>query len=536
MAREIGSAYLTIIPSFQGGARGIANALSGQMGAAGQSGGAAYAAGMGRGAGQAGFKSAGGALGKVFAGAFALVGLGSLVGDVKDFLGDIIGSASDLAETQSKTGQIFGDSTGAVLDFARKGARSLGQSEQTILDGASSFGIFGQSAGLAGDDLAGFSTEMVTLATDLASFNNTSPEDAIEAIGAALRGESEPIRRYGVLLDDATLKARAMELGIYDGTGSLTAQQRVLAAHAEIMGQTATQQGDFARTSDGLANQQRIFNAELENAKTTIGTALLPAVTDLFSTFSEWGIPILQDLAAWFEENGDEVTTFILRMADAGLQFVDILLMMMGWYLQWFDIQQTVIFSAIKLWLSFAENVLNAAVAAFGWIPGIGDDLRTAQADFATFKDRTETYMGAAQTSTDLLRGSIDTARGSIGTLRDSVQALDGFTARVRVQVDVDQALAAIPGTNQWIAGQRASGGPVVAGRPYLVGEMGPEIWVPSSSGTVISASESRLGGGITVNVTADPRYAEVQARRAAERFRDAVITHGVGGVAAGVA
>jgi hypothetical protein len=130
------------------------------------------------------------------------------------------------------------------------------------MDGAATFAIFGQAAGLAGQDLVGFSTDLVQLASDLASFNNTSPEEAIQAIGAALRGESEPIRAYGVLLDDATLKARAFEMGIYDGTGVLTQQQRVLAAQAEILAQTTTQQGDFARTADGAANAQRIATAE----------------------------------------------------------------------------------------------------------------------------------------------------------------------------------------------------------------------------------------------------------------------------------
>ena len=90
----------------------------------------------------------------------------------------------------------------------------------------------------------------------MASFKNTSPEEAITAIGAALRGESEPIRRYGVLLDEATLKHRALALGIISTTDqALTPQQKVLAATAEIYRQTGDIQGDFTRTSEGLANR-----------------------------------------------------------------------------------------------------------------------------------------------------------------------------------------------------------------------------------------------------------------------------------------
>jgi len=194
----------------------------------------------------------------------------------------ILGNAAgDLNETLAATDVIFGDASDSVEKFARNAAKNLGLSTKAAAEGANTFGTFGKSAGLAGEDLAGFSTEMVTLAGDLASFKNTSPEEAILAIGAALRGESEPIRQYGVLLDDATLKQRAMTLGIYEGTAALTPQQKVLAAQAEILAQTSDAQGDFARTSDSLANQQRILSAELDNLKSSLGQGVLPVMQKL---------------------------------------------------------------------------------------------------------------------------------------------------------------------------------------------------------------------------------------------------------------
>jgi hypothetical protein len=156
----------------------------------------------------------------------------------------------------------------------------LGQSKQSVLDAAGAFGTFGKAAGLAGEDLALFTTDFVTLATDLASFNNTTPEEAVQAIGAALRGESEPLRRFGVLLNDATLKSEAMELGIYKGSGALTAQQKILAAQSAIYKQTGDAQGDFARTADGLANSQRTLSAIFANFQIQLGQKLLPATTE----------------------------------------------------------------------------------------------------------------------------------------------------------------------------------------------------------------------------------------------------------------
>jgi type III secretory pathway component EscS len=206
-----------------------------------------------------------------------------------------IEAGSDLAESQAKVGQIFGQSSIEIEKFAATAAQQLGQSEQDVLNAAGVFGTFGKAAGLAGNDLAQFSNGFTALATDLASFNNTTPEEAVEAIGAALRGESEPLRKYGVLLDDATLRAEALKLGIYDGNGALTAQQKILAAQSAIYKQTKDAQGDFARTSGGLANQQRILKAEMANFATTIGQALLPIIQAL--------LPVLGDFASWIANN-----------------------------------------------------------------------------------------------------------------------------------------------------------------------------------------------------------------------------------------
>lgn len=230
---------------------------------------------------------------------------------------DGIKAASDLSETVSKVGVLFGDSASKVEEFAATAATSLGQTKQQALDAASTFAIFGKSAGLAGDDLVKFSTDFVGLASDLASFNNTSPEDAIQAIGAALRGETEPLRRYGVLLDDASLRQAALGLGIIKTTKeALTPQQKVLAAQELIYRQTSAAQGDFERTSDGLANSQRILTAQIQNIQTEIGTALLPIVLKMTTVFSQEFLPVIQSIANAFTGKAGGLSEGIFDVVD----------------------------------------------------------------------------------------------------------------------------------------------------------------------------------------------------------------------------
>ena len=244
---------------------------------------------------------------------------------------DGVKAASNLSETVSKVGVLFGDSAAQIEAFAETAAESLGQTKQEALDASATFAIFGKSAGLSGDELVKFSTGFTSLASDLASFNDTSPEDAIQAIGAALRGEALPLRRYGVLLDEATLRQAAFELGIISTTKqALTPQQKVLAAQEVIYKQTTAAQGDFLRTSDGLANTQRKLNAQLTNIRTEIGTALLPIVLKLTQSFSNNVLPVIQSVADAFSSRAgglgeglfefvDGVKLFLLPIIDGAI-------------------------------------------------------------------------------------------------------------------------------------------------------------------------------------------------------------------------
>lgn len=270
---NVGYATLQIIPVAKGFQAALQGETAAPMAASGKKGGASFGAGM-----LASVKGFAGPIAAVFAGAKIL-----------DFFKGAVESASNLNETLSKNRQIFGSAAAAVQQFANNANRGLGQTRQQALDAAATFGVFGKSAGLTGKSLSGFSTQMVQLATDLASFHNTSPQEAIDALGAALRGESEPIRRYGVLLNDASLKQEALRMGLIKTTSqALTPQQRVLAAHALILKQTKDAQGDFARTSGGLANQQRILSAQWADMKAKLGSALLPVVTKAVSVFNSW--------------------------------------------------------------------------------------------------------------------------------------------------------------------------------------------------------------------------------------------------------
>jgi hypothetical protein len=199
-----------------------------------------------------------------------------------DILKDTAKAASDLNEALNFSQKVFLEAAPGIEKFAES-AEKIGFSKTSALNAAASLGVFGKTAGLAGDDLIDFTEELVTLAADMASVKNTTPEDAIIALGAALRSEYEPLRKYGVVLNDVQLRQRAFALGIYDGTGALNSSQRILAARAEVMDQLSFAMGDFIDTQDEFANQQRTLNANVANLQASIGTGLLPVFKGLTS-------------------------------------------------------------------------------------------------------------------------------------------------------------------------------------------------------------------------------------------------------------
>ena len=337
-----------------------------------------------------------------------------------------IQAASDLQENTSKISVIFGDAGKAVTDFAKTAAREIGQSQNQVLAAAGTFGTFGKAAGLAGDQLATFTTDFISLSADLASFNNTTPDEAINAIGAALRGEAEPLRRFGVLLNDATLKAAAMELGIYSGSGALTAQQKILAAQKVIYEQTGDAQGDFARTSDGLANQQRILSAQFENVKTKIGELLLPVFSTLVKFLNDEVLPAVDRVITAFGEQGlgKGLQQAVAETGSAGEGLVKA-------------------FKFIAVNAARMANVVYKAVqvliAQFQFVTGNPlDAIKTMAKAFDTFID-----IGAIEKSFDSFAYKVSVLQGAVlsqnQTILDAENRLDSFGNVIKkVTTDLD--------------------------------------------------------------------------------------------------
>lgn len=212
---------------------------------------------------------------------------------------DSIRSASDLNESINAIRVTFGDAADDILEIGENSAQSLGLAKSEFNAFAVQFSNFAETVSQqTGQSIVQVVDDLTLRIADFASVMNLEVPEAAEKFNSALAGQSRPLQEFGIFISDANIKTFAYANGIAEAGAELSDQEKVLARYGLLMQETAKFAGDFANTSGDLANQQRIFNSELENARAEIGEELLPVMTDLLSTGRDL-IPVLKELGGF---------------------------------------------------------------------------------------------------------------------------------------------------------------------------------------------------------------------------------------------
>ena len=201
--------------------------------------------------------------------------------------GAAIKFASDFQESLNKVDVSFKNSSGEVKDFAKTTLESFGIAEGTALDMAALFGDMSTSMGLTTSEAANMSTSLVGLAGDLASFKNINIEEVTNALSSVFTGETESLKRLGIVMTEVNLKQFAMEQGITKNIKLFTQAEKVQLRYNYVMAQTTNAQGDFANTSEGAANQMRIFQETLKELGAEFGQIMLPTFEKIIKKVNE---------------------------------------------------------------------------------------------------------------------------------------------------------------------------------------------------------------------------------------------------------
>ncbi len=240
--------------------------------------------------------------------------VGNTVNYVKSNFKTWIDAASDLIETQSKVEQVFKNSSNSVFNWAKTSTSSMGLAQQTALDTAALFGDMATSMGINSQQAAQMSMRLTQLGADLASFKNMSSEQTTNALSGIFTGQSLALTNLGVVMNEANLLEYAHSIGIRKKMKDMTQAEKVMLRYRFVLDRTKNSHGDYLKTLQGAANQQRSFGESIKNLQADLGMEVLPYYTK-----------ILQTANKFLQEHSDEIVsgfTKAIQVAQGFYKFI----------------------------------------------------------------------------------------------------------------------------------------------------------------------------------------------------------------------
>lgn len=213
-----------------------------------------------------------------------------------------IGEASNLEQSMGAIDAVFKDNSKTVKAWAAQAAQASGLSKNEFGELATTLGAMLKNKGI--EDFSGQTKKLIDLGGDLAAQFGGSTKEAVEAVSSLMRGESDPIERYGVSINETAINARLAADGLGDLEGAALEQAKAQARLAILMEQTTDAQGAFARESGTAANSQQKLNAAWDNTKASLGQAFLPMLGKVADTVTGKVLPAIDLLRTGDYQSG----------------------------------------------------------------------------------------------------------------------------------------------------------------------------------------------------------------------------------------
>ncbi|MBS5725740.1 MAG: hypothetical protein KHW59_08200, partial [Clostridiales bacterium] len=239
--------------------------------------------------------------------------------------------ASDLEETKNKVdvafGSGFGNFDGAasdVMEWSKTSTTSMGLAQQTALDTAALFGDMGTSMGLAKNEAAEMSMALTQQAADLASFKNMNIEEVTTALNGVFTGETESLKRLGVVMTEVNLENYALEKGIGKTLDQMSEAEKVQLRYNYVMEKTKNATGDYQRTGGGFANQLRTLTENFKQLGTTLGALPMKKLAGGMKVINSALADIQDILSDGFQEGDlEKIFDIVDGLVDTGIKALE---------------------------------------------------------------------------------------------------------------------------------------------------------------------------------------------------------------------
>ena len=224
---------------------------------------------------------------KTFAGqALSMLGIAGGIYAIVSAIKSSITYSSDLAEAQNVVNQGFGDLAYMADDFADSALYAFGLSELQAKRTSGQFAAMARALGVVPERAAQMSLALTGLSGDLSSFWNVSQDVAQTALESVFTGETESLKKFGIVMTQANLQQYAYSQGITKSITAMTEAEKAQLRYLYVMDATSTAQGDFAETSGSFANQVRLLTGQLQTLAGIVGGVLVAAFTPVIKVIN----------------------------------------------------------------------------------------------------------------------------------------------------------------------------------------------------------------------------------------------------------
>ena len=212
---------------------------------------------------------------------------GVIVFQTLRFSKQMVDMASAVEEMQSKSSVVFGRFVSDVRKELEIFGDNVGRSTFELEKMASSIQDTFVPMGFARGEASKLSVQLTKLAVDVASFNNASDVETMMAFQSALVGNHETVRRFGVVITEATLKQELLRMGINKTATEITNAEKVQARLNLIIAGTADAQGDAERTNTSFANSMKALSAEFQEFMVEAINPMLPSLSKMIQSLKD---------------------------------------------------------------------------------------------------------------------------------------------------------------------------------------------------------------------------------------------------------
>ena len=174
-----------------------------------------------------------------------------------------------------------------VNKFAKTAIKQFGMSELSAKKFASTYMAMSNSLGAGGELGKNMALNLTGLVGDIASFYNITLEEANTAISAVYTGETESIKKLGIVLTEANLNAFAVSQGLKKTYNQMSQAEKVMLRYNYVMKASANIQGDFVRTGGNWANQVRILKEQWSQLLSILGKGLITVLKPVVVVLNE---------------------------------------------------------------------------------------------------------------------------------------------------------------------------------------------------------------------------------------------------------